>query len=521
MSESAVPSGWRLYSLAHSTRYDSGRIALTAPAFHDTLKHRIIYYLRIFIIYSMLLWFALSVFYGCMYDMSSHAHRKHLKIIDMDHSKVSNDLVGIMLEKNEQERDRSVSPWVPQWKMFAHRRLHSLDECKEHVRKHEWGAIVINKGLQTRLQRALQQNIGYDSQKALTVLVSTGRNPIPVSRYFQPALDAMAQYASHQYAQRQLTTLTQQPFANNRNISIDNVDPAALITPIWYTTIDVSPYSFGIAPIAPLFAVFVSLACTLATQILIKLSSVELYDVVNHHQLAVALHLLMFIWSSILGLYSTLAFLAFRGPSYSSQHLGLPITGARFFAIFITFDAAILASSQWIFFWITILPPDLVPLSLISLMVPSSASSTVSLDLTPNGLRWIAAIPAHNSTMLFRTITSGAYPKVALNVGILVAEISFMFLVNLVIIMVRQDWLISGFVDAAGWYRSSIFYKQPPKYVARSDGLSRTATMSTDVSLSTALEEGPDINEMPSRHTINIMDDSETPEGMQFTLYGL
>ncbi|KAJ2598023.1 hypothetical protein H4R99_004272, partial [Coemansia sp. RSA 1722] len=84
-----------------------------------------------------------------------------------------------------------------------------------------------------------------------------------------------------------------------------------------------------------------------------------------------------------------------------------------------------------------------------------------------------------------------------------------------------QDWLISGFVDAAGWYCSSIIYKQLPKYVARSDRLSRTTTLSTDASLSMALEEGPKMDETPSRHIINIMDNAETPESMQFTFYGM
>ncbi|KAJ2396665.1 hypothetical protein GGI05_001018 [Coemansia sp. RSA 2603] len=448
----------------------------------------------------------MAIYFGCMYNMTAHAHDIRLKIIDLDRSSVSRRLTAIMLAQDRRTQPDYQRPWVPQWSVLHNHNIRALDEAEDHVRRHEWAAIVISKGLESDLRRALLNgSVEYSPSSAMTALVSTGRNPIPVSRYIQPALDAMAQYAANEYARIQIVKLQTNTDPLLSTTSINQANRQALLTPIWYTDVDVSPFSFGIAPIAPLFAVFVSLGCTLATQVLLKLSSVELYDIINHHHLAIALHLLMLLWSTILGLFSTLAFLAFRGPQYNAMRLGLPINAARFFAIMFTFDAAILASSQWIFFWITVLPPDLIPLALITLMTPSSASSTVSLDLIPGGLRWIAAIPAHNSAMLFRTITSGAYSQVGTNVGILVGEIVFMFIVNMVIIMVRQDWLLSGYVDAAGWYRKSIFYKAPPRYVVCSEN---------EVELET------DSLSLATTHTINILDDSETPEGIQYTLYG-
>ncbi|KAJ1723943.1 hypothetical protein LPJ53_001752 [Coemansia erecta] len=498
------------YFWVHQPDLDHGRIGLFDSTFRHTFKQRTLYHLRLLVIYSALLWVVLAIFYGCVYNMTAHAHRIHLKIIDLDQSSVSRRLTAIMLEQDRRMQPDYERPWVPQWSTLRHHRLHTLSEAKEHVRHHEWAAIVINRGLETNLRQALLgASAEYSPSSAMTALVSTGRNPIPISRYIQPALDAMAQYAAHEYARLQVADLhaNSDTLLPQGNLSQANVQ--ALLTPIWYTDFEVSPCSFGIAPIAPLFAVFVSLACTLATQVLVKLSSVELYDIVNHHHLAIALHLLMLLWSTILGLFGALAFLAFRGPQYNALRLGLPINAARFFAIMFTFDAAILASSQWIFFWVTVLPPDLVPLALITLMVPSSASSTVSLDLVPGGLRWIAAIPAHNSAMLFRTITSGAYPRVAINVGVLAAEIAFMFIVNMVIIMVRQDWLLAGHVDAAGWYRKSIFFKPPPRYVVGSEHEEEEEE-----------EEESDALSLTTTHTINILDDSETPEGIQYTLYG-
>ncbi|KAJ1816209.1 hypothetical protein LPJ56_004350, partial [Coemansia sp. RSA 2599] len=244
MNQPPAPSGWQLYAVTHQPRYDGSRIALTDPTFTKTLKQRILYYIRIFAIYSMLLWFVLCVFYGCMYDMTSHASSQYLKIIDMDHTATSDRLVRIMLGKKSNDRsssrttmmaqrDQLASPWVPRWKTYGHRGLHTLQDCIDHVRRHEWGAIVINRGLEARLQQALQpkdtksrQSVAYNAQDALTVLVSTGRNPIPIGRYFQPSLDAMAQHAARQYAQHQLAT----------PIDANTADPQALLTPVWYTT---------------------------------------------------------------------------------------------------------------------------------------------------------------------------------------------------------------------------------------------------------------------------------------------
>ncbi|KAJ1844384.1 hypothetical protein LPJ73_005189, partial [Coemansia sp. RSA 2703] len=194
-----------LYCWSHQPDLDHGRIGLLDKSFRHTLKQRALYYLRIFLIYSALLWVAMAIYFGCMYNMTAHAHEIRLKIIDLDRSSVSRRLTAIMLAQDRRTQPDYQRPWVPQWSVLHNHNIRTLDEAEDHVRRHEWAAIVISKGLESDLRRALLNgSVEYSPSSAMTALVSTGRNPIPVSRYIQPALDAMAQYAANEYARIQI-----------------------------------------------------------------------------------------------------------------------------------------------------------------------------------------------------------------------------------------------------------------------------------------------------------------------------
>ncbi|KAJ1768428.1 hypothetical protein IW138_002952 [Coemansia sp. RSA 986] len=372
------------------------------------------------------------------------AARIELDVIDLDHGYVGSQITYFLQQRNTLKLE-VVNQNRPQY---------SLATAKEYVRKSgRWGAFVINPGASNRLQRAIlaRNDTSYNSSEAMTVLLSSGRNSVVSSKYVQPELETLAQYATTQFAIAHVSS--------TRNVTEWSL--STLISPVGYTTVDVAPYGFGIARYAPMYAVFVSVACTLAAQILVKLSCGEMYSRVNHHHLAVYFHMLMVAWSTLLSLFCALAVLAFRERGYNAQRLGLPMTAGRVLAIFGTFDAALLVTSQWLFFWITLLPPDFVPFIFVLTLTTTSVSSTVALELVPASLRWIVAVPGYNSATLFRYIVSGAYPQLGMHIGILLGEAGAMFLLNSAAIMVRQYWLISGFADDAGWFKASIFYKCP------------------------------------------------------------
>ncbi|KAI7833982.1 hypothetical protein BX661DRAFT_176426 [Kickxella alabastrina] len=510
---------YRLKPWRHVPGLDDGRISITDTKLRPVVVERLLYNVRLLIIYSMLLWFALSAYLGSMYMMLRHSHNIRLKIINLDNGAMGQQIVDIILRQNALQQLQPTAADQVQWE--EHRgQLNSLDRCTELVRKHEWGAIVVSSGLQRRLEQALgkttqlNRTLAYDPSAALFVVVSTGRNPIPISRYVQPALGAMAHHVANEFATQQLASLLK------RNIDVNLADPIALVTPIWYTSKEASPMSFGIAPIAPTFAIFVSIACSIAIHTLLKLCSVDFINKVNLRHLAVTFHVFMFAWSSLLGLFCTLAVVAFRGPYYNTHHLGLPINAGRFFALFATFSLAILASSQWLFFWITLLPPDLVPISLVCLIVPSSAAGTVSIDLLPTGLRWMTVLPSHNCAMLFRHITSGAYPQVGQNVGIIVGEIIIMFILNTLAVMLRQYWIMSGLIDCIGWFKTSIFFKPLPKTISNELAI---GIVFPECSRSPAFCDSESVvsnsSTTQSHHAISVIDLTMPTKSIKFTLY--
>ncbi|KAJ2721157.1 hypothetical protein GGI07_004139 [Coemansia sp. Benny D115] len=540
---------WIFYSWFHISDLDDGRVSITTDCeSRKIFRQRGQYYIRIFFFYSALLWFVLSVQFGVVYKNTLFAQDIHLQIIDLDQTPTSRQLVNIAQRQNaiiQSQLSVAIANSIgqPQWEEYnqhsngaddtqngAHT-LSSLDECKEYIRKHGWAAIVLTRGLEERLQKALTdtdlaESPQYNPSDAMVALISTGRNIAIANPTVQPALVAMAQHMSNEYSRQQIQLLRrQQP-----QVDLNNVASQALITPVGYTQVEVSPYSFGIAPIAPMFAIFISLSCTIAPHILFKASSVELFEVVNHYHLVLAFLFVMFAGSSILSLFSTLAFLAFRGPTYNSLVLGLPFNARRFFAVFASYDLTILAATQWLFFWTTLLPPDLLPVAHIGMMVPDTASCTISIELVPHGLRWLAAMPSHNGSMLFQYIVSGAYPQVGLNVGVLVASNVFMGILNVLAILVRQHWLFLGTVDRVGWFKSSTFYCVPPKYttarvhLSDEDGFdqespleSRHSSLPSDQT--TTAEPRPS-SVAPGRQTIVIEDEKAPDEDIRYTLYG-
>ncbi|KAJ2749324.1 hypothetical protein GGI19_005720, partial [Coemansia pectinata] len=187
--------------------------------------------------------------------------------------------------------------------------MSSLYEASEFVRKHGWGAIVIAPRLSDQI--ASTNNVYYDPRSALTVLVSSGRNFLVSGKFVQPTLDATARQVVQVFTAQHIMAIRsgQQPLGS----------ALMAVTPIGYTTKDVAPFSLGIAPVAPIFTLFATIACTLAAQVLVKTSAQELHRRVHHIHLTFIFHGLMLLWSTILALYSTLAFLAFRGPKHDAS----------------------------------------------------------------------------------------------------------------------------------------------------------------------------------------------------------
>ncbi|KAJ1964935.1 hypothetical protein GGI12_001097 [Dipsacomyces acuminosporus] len=88
----------------------------------------------------------------------------------------------------------------------------------------------------------------------------------------------------------------------------------------------------------------------------------------------------------------------------------------------------------------------------------------VPVNLAPDFFRWFYATPFFNGAMLFRYILSGAYPKLGLNLGVLLGEAALMSVLLFFTASFRQCTALTGITDIQGWYRGSLFFKSPIPY---------------------------------------------------------
>ncbi|KAJ1961770.1 hypothetical protein GGI12_003060 [Dipsacomyces acuminosporus] len=394
-----------------------------------------------------------------MHTRSTHVHHTHLQIIDLDHDWVGNAITRLVLSSNPPAKTH------PTW--VAYTQAKTLSEAETYVRENGWGAIVINRDASKNLQHALtsDKDTGYDRSSAVSVLISSGRNFMGSEMIALPALISAARMAAANISIELVKSYKSQLQAAPQPAHV-NTD--VLVSPIWYNTIDVAPYDSSLASGESLFSMLVPLVCIGSIQIMLKASSSELYKTAGCIQLAASILASMLFLSSFFALHASLAVLAFRASNHNTGQSAQPITAGKFFSLFGTYTAVFLACSEWLFFWITLATPDFTSIILGSVVVPSMCSCIVPLEFAPKFFAWFHALPMYNGNMLFRYIVSGAYPRLARNIGILLSEIFAMAVVDVFAVWIRQYWIHNRISDSAGFFRTSIFFKDhfPPPALA-------------------------------------------------------
>ncbi|KAJ2470675.1 hypothetical protein EV174_006076, partial [Coemansia sp. RSA 2320] len=87
----------------HSVRvYDNnkdseGRISLLDSSLRSELRSRGLYYVRLMGISTVMLWAAMSIFYGAVFRRSTYIYRTQLELVDLDHGPVGAGIVQAAL----------------------------------------------------------------------------------------------------------------------------------------------------------------------------------------------------------------------------------------------------------------------------------------------------------------------------------------------------------------------------------------------------------------------------------------
>ncbi|KAI9467595.1 hypothetical protein LPJ78_005684 [Coemansia sp. RSA 989] len=428
---------------------DQERISLLDASIRAQVKQRGLYYIRILALLSALYWVVSCLVYGAVYKRSRMVHNALLQIIDLDHGPVGQNITNSVLQ---------IPPALelPRWQLLDRDFDGQLSEVREWVRKHGWGAIVINPGASQRLQQA---DINYSPKQAITVIHNTGRQPIITVSYLAPALTNAVTRAIYQFTLTHLESLRSQPqlLASNPQLLSTLVQ-----SPISYTSEDVGLFSFSLSPIICIFGFLVGLVMMIEALIQWKMTTLDFFLKVKHWQVWLASFGLVTLWAVFVAMHSALAVAAFQGPQYSSH--ALPFTVGRFFALWFNIAITLAALGMWLCNWYLVLSPEFFGVPTLITVISNVASLMTDVDLAPHFFRWFRIQPFNNGSMLFQYILSGSYPRIALNVSILLGEWAAMSVILFATTWVRQTTLLLGIADNAGWLRGSIFFHSDIPY---------------------------------------------------------
>ncbi|KAJ2844589.1 hypothetical protein IWW36_005125, partial [Coemansia brasiliensis] len=429
---------------------DQERISFFDTNIRSLVKQRGLYYIRILVIQSALYWVASCLIYGTVYKRSRMTHHASLSIIDLDHGPIGQSITNTILQIPQTLQS-------PRWQLLNRNFNGQLSEVREWVRKHGWGAIVINPGASQRLQQA---SIGYNPKTAITVISNTGRQPITTISYLAPALTNAVNLAIQQFTLAHLESIRSQP---QRLLASSPQQLSTLVqSPISYTSEDVGPFSFSLSPIICIFGFLVGLLMMVEALIQWKMTTLNFFLKVKHWQVWLASFGLVTLWALFVSMHSALAVAAFRGPHYSSH--ALLFTVGRFFSLWFSIAITLAALGMWLCNWYLVLSPEFFGLPTLITVISNVASLMTDIDLAPHFFRWFRIQPFANGSMLFRYILSGSYPRIALNVSILLGEWAAMSIILFATTWIRQTTLLLGIADNAGWLRGSIFFHSDIPY---------------------------------------------------------
>ncbi|KAJ1962369.1 hypothetical protein GGI12_002687 [Dipsacomyces acuminosporus] len=442
---------------------DEGRISATDASLRPILKTTFKSYIGIIGIYLIVHWLAASMYYGPNFTRTNHINKTDIKIIDLDGGYVGGNLTQLLLKTAEQ-------PEQPAW--VVHHGISSIEEAKDYVQKKGWGAVVIHPGLTERFTDALTKGAEYNPKDAMTTIVSTGRGPMGTLLFTQPSLAKVTLKAASVFSVSTVVQFKQMVKAGLIKPG-SNLNLNTLLHPIQVNSVEVSPCFYELAPVATAFMYFVTIACIVGPMIGWKMKSFESFSTVRFSDLYLLWAGKIYLWLFLFSLYASFAFLAFKGPLYGTSIASLPYTVSNFFTIWFSTYASVLAPALWIFSIFTVVPPIFVGATSLLTIIPNMASTLLPIEMMPKIFRFYYALPFFNGSMLFRTITSGAFPHVARNIGILVADVAFSTVLLLACVWFRQYCILNGISDIIGNYRGNPFFNSPiPYYKDRSDAKS-------------------------------------------------
>ncbi|KAJ1831613.1 hypothetical protein LPJ63_004166 [Coemansia sp. RSA 2711] len=426
----------------HRSAQDEERISLLHPSLRSTLKSSARRYLGTFVFCTLILWTILSIFFGANYKKSELVHNLAIDLVDLDRGPVGREISEIIMAMPQ-------SMASPTWRLRAD--IRDIDQARRYARDNAWGVLVINSGLSGRLASALTLGTDYDASLALTMLKQGAYHPMAQPLYIQSTIAATASLVSAQVTARQLAEFKATANATARA----SANPHALLHPISMATENLGPYDFELGTLIPPLTFLLMTLCLLVPLMMSKFGAFPLYKRAKHLQIYAALVLVITGLCAVFALFGSLVFLAFKGPHYNTQRLGLPITGGRFFQLWSTYLLTLLPTMFWLKSLSLVVPTSYAAVPSIMTVIPNMCSAIVVLELCPPFFRWFQAMPFFQGGMLTRYVISGAHARLGENLGVLFGELGFSLALLFACTRMHQHNVVAGNVDIMGNYTVS------------------------------------------------------------------
>ncbi|KAJ2635579.1 hypothetical protein GGF40_003522 [Coemansia sp. RSA 1286] len=395
---------------------------------------------------TVMLWFVLSLFFGANYKRSHYAYRLDIDIVNLDNGPVGQAIVDAIM-------DIPPSKTLPTWRLNTD--IATTDQAREYARKYAWGVVLINSGLSNSLSSALSTGAEYNSSAAITLMAGEGRHPMARLFVIQSAMPQTVGSVATQYAIKQLSEYRAQ--ISSESQSTANVQ--ALLNPIGWTTERVGFYSFEISPILLPLGMMAMFVCVLVPTMMLKFGSYPAYKTTKHRHIYFFLIAIILVLCLIYSLFGALAFLAYKGPEYYNLQQGLPVTGGRFFSLWMCYALTLIPMALWIKALTILIPPAFAAIASILTLIPNTLSGMVSIDLCPSFFIWFHGLPFYQGGALARYVISGNYPKIGQCLGILFGETVFSLFLLYASTLVQQHLVHTGVVDHLGNYRGTDAYQ--------------------------------------------------------------
>ncbi|KAJ1901579.1 hypothetical protein LPJ66_000664 [Kickxella alabastrina] len=431
----------------HDPIKDKGRVGFTDPSIWSTAKEIMGIHAKILVLMCVVTWAALSLYFGATYKRSEYAHRLTIDLVNFDDGPTGQAISDALMAMPHTKS-------LPTWRLKTD--IANIEQARDYTIKDAWGVVVINRGLSANLANALQTGADYDASAAITLLVQSGHHPVAQPLLIQPAMSQIIDKVAKQVAVQQVSKY-QQASSNRSNAT--NIQ--ALLRPIGWTIEKLAPFDSMLATTMVPMGMFAMFTGVIELVLTLKFNIFTVYKTVKHSHVYLVIVGLICMHSILYSLYGALAFLAYKGPTYDTVPLGLPITGGRFFSLWMCYAITLIPTGLWAMNLIVLIPPALIAFPTVLTVTPSVLAGAIDFRLSSSFYKWFQAVPFYQGGMLARYIISGAHPSLGQNLGILFGETVLMLALLFITTQINQKNVLADVVDYMGNFRGMQNFIEP------------------------------------------------------------